>query len=72
LLDTLPEAGENYMIVFKLIHDMCLGEVTSLLPSDLSLLAKLAELGEEAKGVEKEAGEGKEEEAGKGSTCCAI
>ncbi len=43
LLETLPVAGENYLIVFKLIHDLCQGEVC-LSPSDLTLLDKHVEL----------------------------
>lgn len=63
LLQTLPVAGENYLIVFKLIHDLCLGEV-SLTPSDLSLLAKHVELSEKEQ-VGSSPGVGAGEEAGK-------
>lgn len=64
LLETLPVAGENYMIVFKLIHDLCLGEV-SLFPSDISLLEKNVKLGEKAGGEKKEVEEKGMEEGGR-------
>ena len=59
LLQTLSVAGDNYVIVFKLLHDLSLGEV-SLSPSDLSLLAKHVDLSELEE--EEEEGEGKKEE----------
>lgn len=78
LLETLPVAGENYMIVFKLIHDLCLGEM-SLFPSDISLLEKHVELGEKAEGGERkevEEGEKKEGEkkegVGKGNVTALV
>ena len=69
LLNTLPVAGENYLIVFKLIHDLCLGEVC-LSPSDLSLLDKHVEPDSSEKGERGtvQEGQGAAEEARKDST----
>ena len=57
LLKTLPVAGENYLVVFKLIHDLCLGEL-SLSNSDISLLIGHVELSPK---------QDEEEEEGKGT-----
>ena len=62
LLRSLPDAGDNYLIVFKLIHDLCQGEVC-LSQADLSLLAKQLERSEE-KGVAEEEGAATAEDGG--------
>ena len=64
LLRTLPVAGENYLIVFKLIHDLCQGEVC-LSPSDITLLEKQVKQDLNGKDSGKEAGQEASEEDGK-------
>ena len=57
LLETLPVAGDNYLVVFKLIHDLCFGELT-LSQSDVTLLSKQLELGLVKQEEEEETGKG--------------
>ena len=38
-LGSLPTAGDHYLVIFKLIHDMCMGEM-SLTDSDISVLSR--------------------------------